>query len=204
MPHDVADFIARHGYLAIFLLVFSQEIGIPNPVPNELTILFGGYLSWTGLLSLPFVFLSAATADFAGTSILFLVFRYFGERLMRRPPRWVPVRRIEKLKERLSGKGDWALYVGRLISYARGYVSVAAGLIGVPPQVFLSTVVWSSVTWAGAYAVAGHLLGPAWQVLGSEFHFRRVSFILAAATAAGLAAALYLVPRIRKRMVQSR
>lgn len=204
MPHDVADFIARHGYLAIFLLVFSQEIGIPNPVPNELTILFGGYLSSIGLLSLPFVFLTSATADFVGTSILFLVFHYFGERLMRHPPRWVPVRRIEQLKERLSGTGDWALYVGRLISYARGYVSVAAGLIGVPPRVFLTTVVWSSITWAGAYALAGHLLGPAWQVLVSEFHFRKVSLILAAATAAGLAAALYLVPRLRRRSAQSR
>lgn len=203
MPHDVAEFIARHGYLAIFLLVFSQEIGIPNPVPNELTILFGGYLSYLKLLSLPLVFLTAATADFVGTAILFLVFHYFGARLMRRAPRWLPVRRIERLKERLSGSGDWALYVGRLISYARGYVSVAAGLIGVPPRVFLSTVVWSSMTWAGAYALAGHLLGPAWQVLVSEFHYFKVSLIIAATMAVGLAAAVYL-PRLRKRRAHPR
>ncbi len=204
MPHDVADFIARHGYLAIFLLVFSQEIGIPNPVPNELTILFAGYLSSIGLLSLPLVFLTSATADFVGTSILFFVFHFFGERLMRRPPRWVPVRRIERLKERLSGKGDWALYVGRLISYARGYVSVAAGLIGVPPRVFLLTVVWSSITWAGAYAVAGRLLGPAWEAVQSGFTLRRLSFVLAAVMAVALVVALYVVPRVRKRAAQSR
>lgn len=203
MPHEVADFIARHGYVAIFLLVFSQEIGIPNPVPNELTILFAGYLSYLKLLSLPLVFLTSAGADFVGTAILFLVFHYFGERLMRRAPRWLPVRRIERLKERLSGRGDWALYVGRLISYARGYVSVAAGLIGVPPRVFLSTVVWSSITWAGAYALAGHLLGPAWQVLASESRYLKVSLIIAAASAAGLAAALYL-PRFLKRRTQTR
>jgi len=203
VPHDVAEFIGRHGYLAIFLLVFSQEIGLPNPVPNELTILFAGYLSYLKLLSLPLVFLTSATADFVGTAILFLVFRYFGARLLRRPPRWFPVRRIERLKDRLSGRGDWALYVGRLISYARGYVSVAAGLIGVPPRVFLSTVVWSSITWAGTYAVAGRLLGPAWQVLVSEFHYFKVSLIIAAATAVGLAAAIYL-PRLRKRSTQIR
>lgn len=203
MPQDVAEFIARHGYLALFLLVFSQEIGIPNPVPNELTILFAGYLSYLGLLSLPLVFLTTATADFVGTSILFLVFHYFGARLLRRAPPWVPVRRIERLKERLSGKGDWALYVGRLISYARGYVSVAAGLIGVPPRVFLSTVVWSSVTWAGVYAVAGRLLGPAWQTLVTEFHFSKVSLIIAAAMAVGLVAGLYL-PRVRRRSAQTR
>ena len=203
MPHEVADFIARHGYVAIFLLVFSQEIGVPNPVPNELTILFAGYLSYLKLLSLPLVFLTSAGADFLGTTILFLVFHYFGERLMRRAPRWFPVRRIERLKERLSGRGDWALYVGRLISYARGYVSVAAGLIGVPPRVFLSTVVWSSITWAGAYALAGHLLGPAWQVLASELRYLTVSVIIAAATAVGLAAALYL-PRLLKRRAQTR
>jgi membrane protein DedA with SNARE-associated domain len=198
VPHDVADFIARHGYLAIFLLVFSQEIGIPNPVPNELTILFSGYLSYLGVLSLPLVFLCAASADFLGTALLFLAFHYFGARLLPRAPPWVPVRRIERLKERLSGRGDWALFVGRLISYLRGYVSVAAGLIGVPPRVFLATVVWSSVVWAGAWAAAGHLLGPGWEALVTEFHFSKVSLIIAAATAAGLAAVVYL-PRLRRR-----
>ncbi len=204
MPPDVAEFIARHGYLAVFLLVFSQEIGIPNPVPNELTILFAGYLSFTGLLSLPVVFLTAATADFVGTALLFLAFHYFGERLLRRAPPWVPVRRIERLKERISGKGDWVLYVGRLVSYARGYVSVAAGLIGVPPRVFLTTVVWSSVTWAGAWAVAGRLLGPGWQALSREFHLSRVSLIVAGAMALGLAAGVYLLPRLRARFRRNR
>ena len=93
--------------------------------------------------------------------------------------------------------------MGRLISYARGYVSVAAGLIGVPPRVFLPTVVWSSVTWAGAWTVAGRLLGPAWRTLATEFHFSKVSLIIAAAMAVGLVAGLYL-PRIWRRPAQTR
>ncbi|MCX6740828.1 MAG: hypothetical protein NTY61_00295 [Candidatus Parcubacteria bacterium] len=46
MPHSLAVFITHYGYLAIFFLVFLQEIGVPNPVPNELVLLFSGYLAF--------------------------------------------------------------------------------------------------------------------------------------------------------------
>ena len=32
---ELALYITRYGYLAIFLLVFLQELGVPNPVTNE-------------------------------------------------------------------------------------------------------------------------------------------------------------------------
>lgn len=78
MPHSLAVFIAHYGYPAIFSLVFLQEIGVPNPVPNELVLLFSGYLAFLGALNFVLVFLTVVAADFIGTSILYLVFYFFG------------------------------------------------------------------------------------------------------------------------------
>ncbi|MGC9602934.1 MAG: DedA family protein [Minisyncoccia bacterium] len=200
MPPDVSSFLINNGYLAIFLFVFSQEIGVPNPIPNELVILFSGYLAYSGLLSLPLVILTIVAADFIGTSILYLVFYLFGEFIMKKAPRWIPVHKIELLRERIDKRGKWALYVGRLITYARGYVSVGAGLIGIPPRDFLTTVIWSSVTWGGGYAIAGWFLGPVWQVFMSKFGFTNFIMIVVGIIAAVFAVLLGVSKFFRKRI----
>lgn len=161
MPPELIAYITKYGYLAIFSLVFLQEIGVPNPVPNELVILFSGYLASTHVLSFPLVFLSVVAADFLGTSLLFFVFYYFGDFLLAHKPRWLPLSRekIDKLGDRISRKGGLGIFVGRLLPYVRGYASVAAGLLHVRPRVFLLSVFVSAVLWSGGYASVGMFFG---------------------------------------------
>lgn len=165
MPPELAQYITQYGYLAIFALVFLQELGVPNPVPNELVLLFSGYLASIHTLSFVAVFLIVVAADAIGTTILFLVFYYFGEKFLEHKPRWIPLsrERLALIEERISKKGKWSIYVGRLIPYVRGYTSVAAGLLRIRPQVFVPAVIISALTWSGGYVIAGMLLGPYWQ-----------------------------------------
>lgn len=164
MSPELASFIGQYGYAAIFLLVFLQEIGVPNPVPNELVLLFSGYLASTGVLQFPLVFLSAVSADFIGTSILYFVFYFFGNYILDHKPRWLPISRsnIDKLSEKISRRGRWGIFLGRLIPYLRGYVSVAAGLLQIKPRVFLTSVIVSALVWSGGYVIGGKLMGPYW------------------------------------------
>jgi membrane protein DedA with SNARE-associated domain len=161
---ELALYIAKHGYLAIFLLVLLQELGVPNPVTNEFVLLFSGYLAFSGVLNLWLVVLTAVSADCIGTTILYAVFYLFGEYIMRHRPRWFPVSQaqIDRLAHAISGRGMWGIYLGRLMPFLRGYASVAAGLLTIPPNVFLPAVILSAITWSGGYVVAGRLLGPYW------------------------------------------
>jgi len=163
MPHHLAAFIARYGYPAIFSLVFLQEIGVPNPVPNEFVLLFSGYLASTGILSLPLVLLSVIFADFIGTSILYFVFYFFGSALLKkiRPGKFLD--KLKKIEFNISKRGRWGIFLGRLVPYARGYCSVVAGLMEVPPKTFLTTVIFSAILWSGGYALTGRLLGKEWK-----------------------------------------
>jgi membrane protein DedA with SNARE-associated domain len=167
MPEEVVGFIMQYGYIAIFTLVFLQEIGMPNPIPNELVLMFSGYLTFKGLLYLPFVIITAITADFIGTNILYAIFYFSGAFLIRKKPRWIPLseKMLLRLKERITNGGNLSIYVFRLTPFTRGYTSVITGLLHIKPEVFLPIALISAATWAGLYVILGHLLGPFWNII---------------------------------------
>jgi membrane protein DedA with SNARE-associated domain len=167
---EVALYITKYGYLAIFLLVFLQELGVPNPVTNEFVLLFAGYLAFSGVLNLWLVLLTAVSADSIGTIILYAVFYLFGKRILEHRPRWFPISpaHIQRMAHTISERHRWGVYVGRLIPFLRGYASVAAGILPIRPGVFVPAVIVSAITWSGGYVVAGKLLGPYWQQVASR------------------------------------
>jgi len=166
MPEEVVYYVTRYGYIAIFILVFLQETGMPNPFPNELLLMFSGYLSFKGLLYLPFIILTVVSADFIGTTILYFLFFNAGTVIMKKKPKWFPLstKMIEKLTTRISKGGQLSIYIFRLTPFTRGYTSVIAGLLQVKPKIFLPIALISALTWATIYVVIGHLIGPSWHL----------------------------------------
>ena len=125
------DFVSQYGYFAVFLLVFLQEIGFPNPIPNELVLLFSGFLSFTGMLNFGLVIASAIVGDIISSTVLFFVFYKFGTIILDKKPKWIPISeaKIRKLSLKMNEKGLWAIFIGRVSPFIRGYVSVLSGLI---------------------------------------------------------------------------
>src|SRR5208337_4176495 len=91
LSSELSIYVTRYGYMAIFLLVILQELGVPNPVTNEFVLLFSGYLAFSGVLNLWLVCLTAVSADCVGTTILYAVFYVFGEYIMDHRPSWFPI-----------------------------------------------------------------------------------------------------------------
>jgi membrane protein DedA with SNARE-associated domain len=202
MPPELALFIGKYGYLAVFGLVFLQEIGFPNPVPNELVLLFSGYLVSIGTFSLPVLFLVVVSADFIGTALLYGVFYFFEEQIFRHKPKWLPLsrERIERIGERVSKKGFWGILAGRLIPYVRGYTSVAAGALHVRPRTYLTAVIISALIWSGGYAILGSILGKYWEEYAPKIG--AASNILLALFATGVVIAVIYSVRKAKRSVE--
>jgi len=181
MPSEVISFITHYGYLSIFIIIFSQEVGIPNPVPNELVLMFCGYLSLKGILLLPLLILVAFSADFIGTSILYGVFYFFGQKIMKYKPRWIPIseEKVNRLTERISNRGRWKIYLCRLTPFVRGYTSIIVGLLQMKPKQFLPITFLSAITWSSAYIIAGRMLGPYWSIVGNKWGNIRYIVLLA-------------------------
>lgn len=183
MPEDVIQFIARYGYLAIFILVFLQETGFPNPIPNELVLLFSGYLIYSGIFKIYDVILVALAADFLGTSILYFTFRAFGVQILKQKPRWIPIStgRIESFSRSLSEGGLSAIFICRLTPFIRGYTSVISGLLHIRIKHFMIIAIVSAAVWASAYIVTGMILGPWWkQIEGNPDWVRNIMLLILA------------------------
>ncbi|MCL5267859.1 MAG: DedA family protein [Bacteroidetes bacterium] len=202
MPSGLVLFITKYGYAAIFALVFLQEIGIPEPVPNEFVLLFAGYLAYAKVLRLTLVLLTVIGADFLGTSLLFAFFYHFGNRITGRSMKWFHISRekIESLHDRISRHGRWGIYAGRLIPYLRGYTSVAAGLIKIRPRSFLSTVFISAVTWSGSYSLIGNFMGRYWQGFAIELGRYESLLLCVCATLIVALGTVHLIHRRQKKL----
>jgi membrane protein DedA with SNARE-associated domain len=173
--NEVNQYIVTYGYFAIFLFVFLQELGVPNPVTNEFILLYAGYLAHKGLLNLLLIMLVSVSADFSGTCILYFVFYAFGNYIIAHKPRWLPLSE-EKIRtwQQLIYKGKRrSVYVGRLIPFLRGYVSVAAGLLQVKPMYFVTTVFTSAITWSGGLVFLGWILAPYWSLVMKNTGFAK-------------------------------
>ena len=170
MPPEVVSFIANYGYFAIFIVIFAQEIGIPNPIPNELVLMFSGYLTLKGILILPVIILVAVIADIIGTGILYSVFYFSGFYILKHKPRWLPIpeNSINKLSKRLSKGGRWKIFIFRLTPFIRGYTSIAVGLLQIKPKTFLPIALVSGITWSAICVITGRILGPYWIVIGEK------------------------------------
>jgi membrane protein DedA with SNARE-associated domain len=166
MPEGVIYYVTRYGYLAIFIMVFLQETGMPNPFPNELLLIFSGYLSFKGFLYLPCVVLTAFAADFIGTNLLYFLFYGTGALIIRKKPKWVPLSEslIERLSDKISKGGLWNIFIFRLTPFTRGYASVITGLLQIRPEVFLPVAFISGLSWSGIYVVTGFYIGPSWNL----------------------------------------
>src|ERR1035437_6612467 len=169
IPPDFLQSIIKYGYLIIILLVFLQEVGFPNPIPNELVMVFSGYLCYTGMLKVPFVILVALLGDLLGSGILYAVFYFFGKKIMKKKPRWLPIsqKKIDKLAAKFQKQGISAVIIGRLSPFIRGYVSVLMGIMNYPAKKYSWILVGTAIFWACFYVLTGYLIGPYWKLVST-------------------------------------
>jgi membrane protein DedA with SNARE-associated domain len=180
MPDDLVFYISHYGYLAIFLFIFLQEIGAPTPLPNELILIFSGYLAFTGILkSLPLV-LTVAGADLLAAATLYLIFHFFGTLLLNSKSRWIPISQqsIHKQSQKIARLGFKGIVIGRLSPFIRGYVAVICGLLHINPKRYGFTIMATSVVWSSFYIAMGYLLGPYWRYINT--HLEEFKYMLMA------------------------
>jgi membrane protein DedA with SNARE-associated domain len=199
MPEEIVYYVTHYGYLAIFILIFLQEIGMPNPFPNELLLMFSGYLSFKGLLFIPLVIISAVSADFIGTTILYFLFYYTGSAILKKRPKWFPLsdRVIRRFTAKISRGGKFSIFIFRLTPFTRGYASVITGLLQFKPGVFLPIAALSASTWASIYVACGYLMGPSWDLFIK--HIDRFKYVLLTVLAITLCLALIIKYNCREK-----
>lgn len=158
MTELLYNYIITYGYLAIFFLVFIQESGVPG-LPNELVLFYFGYLSHQAHLIYPILLIVVTTADVLGSFLLYLIFYFGSEWLVKIKPAWLnkPAQKVDTLKARIAHCQGRTILLGKLTPFVRGYIPVAAGMLQMDPYVYGKNILFTAIIWSGGWLTAGWL-----------------------------------------------
>ncbi|EAA2734461.1 DedA family protein [Salmonella enterica subsp. enterica serovar Eastbourne] len=145
---DINTLITHYGYAA--LVIGSMAEG-------ETVTLLGGVAAHQGLLKFPLVAAAVALGGMMGDQLLYLLGRCYGEKILRRFPRYhTKIRRAQKMIQR----HPYLFVIGTRFMY--GFRVVGPLLIGasrLPPKIFLPLNIVGALIWALLFTTLGYLGG---------------------------------------------
>lgn len=161
IPRNIMAFLHDHGALALFLLVFLQDVGVPTGVPGTVLVLFGGYLVYSGVVGLHQAALAVAAGAFLGASGMFMLARVGGRPLVLRLGRFVGLtdKGLNRAAVALERWGPPLLLITRIAPGTRVYMTIFAGISGWTYKRF---ALWTAIfvlVWAYGFVYLGSVIG---------------------------------------------
>lgn len=156
------NFLESHTAIAIFLIVFLEDLGVPMPIPADVVVVFAGYKMRQGSIN-PFTAVALMlVAVNAAATILFTVVRRGGRPLVDRYGHYLHLdaQRLGRAENWLNRHGALAIVAGRTIPGIRLATVIACGLFKVPYRVFLPAQFAGVGIYLGFFLALGYFLGP--------------------------------------------
>ncbi|RIX50284.1 DedA family protein [Paenibacillus nanensis] len=203
MEQWITEIMDAYGYLGILLLIALENL-FP-PIPSEVILTFGGFMTTTTDLTIWGVILFATAGSVIGAICLYGIGRLLSaERLESIVVRYGKVLRlkpedIQKAQAWFDKYGAWAVFLGRLIPLVRSLISIPAGSakMNLLPFFILTTI--GSLIWNIALVYVGAAVGSSWDTI---VHYMDIySNIVYVLLAMCMAAIGFLY--IRKRLVKN-
>ena len=160
LARNLDSLLATYGYLAVFVFVGVESIGVP--VPGETMLVTAAiYAGTTGRLSIFWVIVASSAGAIVGDNIGYLIGRTGGYRLIKRYGRYI---RLEEDRLRLGQylfhkHGPKVVFFGRFISVLRIFAAFLAGVNHMHWRRFLIFNAAGGIVWSTLYGVAAYLLG---------------------------------------------
>ena len=161
----IEQFLTDYGYLAVFILMFIEEAGLPLPLPNEVALMYVGYLAYQGRLDPNVAGLVATLGAASGSGLLYMIARRGGRPLIRRFGRFIHVtdERLDRAEQAVERWGPTSIPIARLTPGLRIATTIIAGVLNVHYRVVLVSVIGVSLVWSFFWVHVGRLLGNRWE-----------------------------------------
>ncbi len=197
---DIVIFLVNYSehfiYGGLFLLLFFCGLGLP--IPEEITMLAGGFLVQLGFTrfypTLAVVFVGVLSGDMA----LYSIGRRWGHGIIthRRMREVFSETRMARIRKFFSDHGSKTIFIARFISGFRVGAFLAAGTIGMRPGKFLLLDTLAALIMIPLVLLLGYYFGTNIEWITDRFT-RIDSLLKIVAVVAGGAALIYLVLRRR-------
>ena len=168
MQEIIINIMENFGYIGIFLLIMVENI-FP-PIPSEVILLFGGFMTSVSELTVIGVIISSTLGSLLGAIILYYVGKIFNkERLTKivegRIGKILHLNGddIDKANSWFNEKGLKTVFFCRFIPVLRSLISIPAGMNEMKMSKFLIYTIIGSIIWNTVLTLLGHIFGSKWE-----------------------------------------
>ncbi|MGG3887772.1 DedA family protein [Metabacillus fastidiosus] len=200
MQNWITEFMEQFGYFGIFLMIALENV-FP-PIPSEVILTFGGYMTTISGLSVVGVVIAATAGSVCGAVILYGIGLLLDvERLEKIIDKWgrflrVTREDIYKADAWFDKYGYWTVFFCRMVPLIRSLISIPAGMSNMKFSLFLIFTTAGTLIWNIVLVMVGAAVGESWEDI---VHYMDIySNITYAVIAVGIVLFLFLFFR-RKR-----
>ncbi len=173
--------------------IFLILCGFGNPIPEDLIMITGGYLVYSGLMH-PIVALAVSYLGVVAGDLLLYYFGYkYGQKLIEH--RWliklVPPRRVAMIRRHFKHWGHWTIFFARFLPGLRSPTFLLSGVMHVRFRVFATFDGLGTCVSVPLFVGLGYFFGNHIEVLKRNIHEVR-SILIVAAIAIVIAYLIYL------------
>ncbi|WP_163100286.1 DedA family protein [Peribacillus alkalitolerans] len=154
---DLLQYINHFGYLALFFCLWLGIIGMP--IPDEMIVMSGGFVSSIGILNPVIAFLLTYLGVVSGLSLGYFLGRTVGVRILDTIKKKSKVMYIDKSHQMIEKYREYALVISYFIPVVRHIVPY---IVGINKMSFRSYAIYSYSTgfvWTVLYFTLGSLFG---------------------------------------------
>jgi membrane protein DedA with SNARE-associated domain len=183
---QVTSAIAHHAIWAVFVLMALDAL---FPVGGELVMLYAGVLAAgavsgehvaflgaklaTGLESYVVLVLAGAVGYLCGALLGWTIGAGGGRTLVERHGRWLHLSpaTLTRAERWFARHGRSAVFLGRLTPVVRSFISIPAGVLGIPLPSYTVLTFLGSLLWCLAFAGIGWAVGNSWETFHHSFRY---------------------------------
>lgn len=183
MENWITDIMSQYGYIGIFLLIMLENI-FP-PIPSEVILTFGGYMTTQSSMTPIGVILVSTAGSVAGAVILYGIGLLMDvTRLEKIVDRWGRVLRltkkdIHKADAWFDKYGIWTVLFCRLIPLIRSLISIPAGMSNMKFGLFILFTTLGTLIWNTVLVSVGAAVGDNWEsIVGVMDVYSNIVYVL--------------------------
>lgn len=165
MQNMIIEIMNQYGYLGIGLLIAIENI-FP-PIPSEVILTFGGFMTTYAGLNVWLVSLSATVGSTVGAIVLYYIGRIIKPNSIKRiisgkigKALYLKPTDLSRASKWFEKNGNLTVFFCRFIPIVRSLISIPAGMAKMNFGIFLvytiaGTAIWNTaLVWLGIYAGA--------------------------------------------------
>lgn len=167
MQEIILSIMGKYGYIGVLLLIMVENV-FP-PIPSEVILLFGGFMTTYTKLSIFGMVVASTLGSLFGAIILYYIGKIFNKDRLKKIISGklgkilrLKVSDIDNADNWFDNKGNKTVFFCRFVPLIRSLISIPAGMSDMPMFKFLLYTLFGSLIWNTVLIIVGSVVGENW------------------------------------------